>query len=126
MGNKWSIQWTQSAAKNGASYIVVSGDRLEAKGVARSESYTVNIIRKGDETSIGNISSDSKGIEINDGNVICDKETTSVALYTPDGKLLKAQSGNILPVKGLEKGLYIVVADSCADRAVKTYKITVR
>ena len=126
MGNKWSIQWTQSAIKNGVKYIVVSGDRLEAKSVAHNESYTVHLIRKSDETSIGNISSDSKGIEINDGNVICDKETTSVALYTPDGKLLKAQSGNILPVKGLEKGLYIVVADSCADRAVKTYKITVR
>ena len=126
MGNKWSIQWTQSAAKNGASYIVVSGDRLEAKGVARSESYTVNIIRKGDETSIGNISSDSKGIEINDGNVICDKETTSVAIYTPDGKLLKAQDGNTIHVKGLEKGLYIVIAGGNANSNTKAYKIVVR
>ena len=126
MGNKWSIQWTQSAAKNGASYIVVSGDCLEAKGVSRNESYTVNIIRKGDETSIGNISSDSKGIEINDGNVICDKETTSVALYTPDGKLLKAQDGNTIHVKGLEKGLYIVIAGGNANSNTKAYKIVVR
>ncbi len=51
-GDKFSLAWTQSAAENGLKYIVVSGDRLEAKSVSLGDSYTVSIINKNDATSI--------------------------------------------------------------------------
>ena len=124
MGDKWSIQWTQSAIKNGVSYLVVSGDRLEAKGVARNESYTTHIIRKGDETSIGEISCDKTGIEIHSDRIICGKGTSSVTLHTADGRFVDGCNGNTLPTKGLVKGFYIVTANG--NNITRTYKISVK
>ena len=124
MGDKWSIQWTQSAAKNDVSYIVVSGDRLEAKGIARAESYTVNIIRKGDDTSIGNVNYDNADIEIHNGRIICGDDTKIVALYTTDGRLIERRNGNALPTDGLAEGFYIVTASG--NDSIKTYKVSIR
>ena len=124
MGDKWSIQWTQSAIKNGVSYIVVSGDRLESKGIAHSESYTVNIIKKGENTSIGNIHNDSYGFEINNDCIVCHPEIESVALYTPDGRLIRKSNGNILSVKNLVKGLYILAVSN--DNKEHSYKIIIK
>ena len=124
MGDKWSIQWTQSAIKNGVSYLVVSGDRLEAKGVARNESYTTYIIRKGDETSIGEISCDKAGIEIHSDRIVCGKGTSSVTLHTADGRFVDGCNGNTLPTKGLVKGFYIVTANG--NNITRTYKISVK
>ncbi len=124
MDDKWSIQWTQSAIKNGVSYLVVSGDRLEAKNVAYGESYTTYIIRKGDETSIGEISCDKAGIEIHSDRIICGKGTSSVTLHTADGRLVEGCNGNTLPTKGLAKGFYIVTANG--NNSTRTYKISVK
>ena len=122
MGDKWSIQWTQSAAKNGVKYIVVSGDRLEAKGVARNESYTVTIRRKGDDTSIENTV--SVDFEITGDRITCDADVKSITLFTADGREIKSGNGNILTVKDVAKGVYIVVAKSDSD--TRTYKVSLK
>ena len=122
MGDKWSIQWTQSAAKNSTSYIVVSGDRLEAKGVARNESYTVTIRRKGDDTSIENTV--SIDFEITGDRITCDTDVKSITLFTADGREIKSGNGNILAVKDVAKGVYIVVAKSDSD--TRTYKVSLK
>ena len=122
MGDKWSIQWTQSAAKNGVSYIMVSGDRLEAKNVARNESYTVKIVRKGDDTSIENTV--SVDFEITGDRITCDADVKSITLFTADGREIKSGNGNILAVKDVAKGVYIVVAKSDSD--TRTYKVSLK
>ena len=124
MGNMWSIQWTQSAIKNGVSYIVVSGDRLEAKGVAHSESYTVSIIKKGDKTSIGKINGNATSFEFTGDRIVCNEEVKSIALLTPDGRSVKSANCNTLTVKGVANGVYIVVAKD--NSSTKTYKISVK
>ena len=108
MGDMWSIQWTQSAAKNGASYIVVSGDRLDAKGVERQESYTVNIVKKGDNTGIGETTL-PESITVIDGTLMAEEGTEHIELHSVDGKLLKKAKGNRLTVADTAKGIYIVV-----------------
>ena len=111
MGNMWSIQWTQSAIKKGVSYIVVSGDRLEAKGVARNESYTVKIVRKGDDTSVENIEDEKATFRIADGVITTGNDVTRMEVYTPEGQLLRCNNGNRLSLAGLSKnGMYIVKA----------------
>jgi hypothetical protein len=108
MGDMWSIQWTQSAAKNGASYIVVSGDRLEAKGVGRQESYTVKIVKKGDNTGIGETAL-PESITVLDGTLKAEEGTEYIELHSVDGKLLKKAKGNILTITDTAKGVYVVV-----------------
>jgi hypothetical protein len=108
MGDMWSIQWTQSAAKNGASYIVVSGDRLEAKGVGRQESYTVNIVKKGDNTGIGETAL-PESITVLDGTLKAEEGTEHIELHSVDGRLLKTAKGNILTITDTAKGVYVVV-----------------
>ena len=110
MGDKWSIQWTQSAAKNGASYIVVSGDRLEAKGVGRSESYTLEIIRKGENTQIETVSVNNEGFEIVDNKIIAGDDTESINIFSANGVLVKSACGNSICVNGIANGLYIITA----------------
>lgn len=108
MGDMWSIQWTQSAAKNGASYIVVSGDRLEAKGVGRQESYTVKIVKKGDNTGIGETAL-PESITVLDGTLKAEEGTEHIELHSVDGRLLKTAKGNILTITDTAKGVYVVV-----------------
>lgn len=122
MGDMWSMQLTQSATKNGVKYIVVSGDRLEAKNVARNESYTVTIRRKGDDTSIENTV--SVDFEITGDRITCDADVKSITLFTADGREIKSGNGNILAVKDVAKGVYIVVAKSDSD--TRTYKVLLK
>ena len=124
MDDMWSIQWTQSAAKNGTSYIVVSGDRLEAKSIAQPESYTVSIVRKGDDTSVENINSDDRNFAIVNGNIVCDSGTKSITLYTADGRLIRRVHSSSLSINGLTCGLYIAVASD--GNNAKAYKISVK
>ena len=124
MGDKWSIQCTQSATKNGINYIVVSGDRLESKGVARNESYTVNFVKKGDGTSIDEIGYDGFEFEFTGEGIICNEEVKTITLLTPDGRLVKNCNGNILSVEGMANGVYVVVAKG--NNETKTYKVSLR
>ena len=122
MGDKWSLMWTQSAAKNGAQFLVVTGDRMEAKSIARSESYTVSIVRKGDETSIGSIE-ENRRITISDGRIAAQEGTQSIEIYSADGRLLKRSIGNVISAAGLQKGVYIAVAITC--NGAESYKIAI-
>ena len=124
MGDQWSIQWTQSAAKNGAQYIAVSGDRLEAKSIARDESYTVKIVRKGDDTGIEGVVSKDEGIIITDDGIIAANNIRSIAVYSADGKLVKKCDGNAIVVTGIARGVYIAVTDNGSER--KQYKFIIR
>lgn len=122
MGDKWSLMWTQSAAKNGAQFLVVTGDRMEAKSIARSESYTVSIVRKGDETSIGSIE-ENRRITISDGRIAAPEGTQSIEIYSADGRLLKRSIGNVISAADLQKGVYIAVAITC--NGAESYKIAI-
>ena len=124
MGDKWSIRWTQSAAKNGTSYIVVSGDRLEAKNVANSESYTVSIVQKGGDTSIDGVCNENGDIKICDEEILGNSDIKSMKLYAPDGSLVKKSECNHLSINGLNKGLYIAVTHD--GNKAKAYKVTVK
>lgn len=124
MGDMWSLGWTQSAAKNGVQYIVVSGDRLEAKNVARTESYTVKIVRKGDDTAVEDITQGEDGIVIANGTITAANSVTGIAVYYADGKLLKKSNGNIITTTGIAKGIYIVATENGAEK--KQYKIIIK
>lgn len=111
MDNQWSIMWTQSAAKKGAQYIVVSGERLEAKNIAHSESYTVKLIRKGSDTSIDDIAANKGVFEVSNGYITTGNDFTSIAIYTLEGKLLRKSNSNRVSLAGLPRHrLYIVSA----------------
>ena len=124
MGDMWSLGWTQSATQKGIQYIVVSGNRLEAKSVARSESYTVKIVRKGDNTAVEEVVGGKDGIVITDGTVTAANNTTGIAVYSADGKLVKKADGNTISTRGIAKGLYIAVTYNGAER--KEYKFIIK
>lgn len=108
MGGNYSLQWTQSAIKNGIKYMVVSGDRLEAKEVARSESYTVKIISKEDyDTSVKNIN--KNGISYN-GREISSEDAESIAIYSIDGRIIKQDNACTISTAELASGVYIAIA----------------
>ena len=108
MGNSYSLQWTQSAAKNGkVSFIVVSGDRLEAKEISRPESYTVKIIAKDEYTSVKNIN--SKELTYN-GRSITTENAETMTIYSLDGRIIKRCAGNAISTTELASGVYIAVA----------------
>ena len=111
MGDQWSIGWTQSSAKNGVQYIVVSGDRLEAKNVSRNESYTIAIIKKGDNTSVDNIEQSESRITISEGTISSCPETRNIAILSIDGRVIKKCCGNSISTDGLAKGIYIAIAE---------------
>lgn len=108
MGDMWSIQWTQSAAKNGVQYIVVSGDRLEAKNISRNDSYTVKILRKGTGTAIDSTACDNK-IIISNGKITAPDNTRHIAIYSIDGKQIKKAEGNAISTAGIAEGIYLIV-----------------
>ena len=109
MGNDYSLRWTQSAAKNGASYIVVSGDRMEAKNVSHSESYTLKIIEKDKFLGIKGI--DKRKMRY-DGTQIVADNAKSITVYSIDGRIIKKSDSNAISTAGLVKGIYIAVAEN--------------
>ena len=109
MGDSYSLRWTQSAAKNGASYIVVSGDRLEAKNISHSESYTLKIIEKDKYLGIKGI--DKKNIRY-DGTQIIAADAKAITIYSIDGRIIKKSDSNAISTAGLAKGIYIAVAEN--------------
>jgi hypothetical protein len=107
MGDNWSIQWTQSAAKNGVKYLVVSGDRLEAKEIAENESYTVKIIAKENYTSVKNM--DNHSLTHNGVSIYTD-DAECIEIYSIDGRIIKHSDSNSITTAELTRGVYIAVA----------------
>ena len=122
MNDLWSIRWTQSAIKNGVQYLTVSNNRLEAKSISHSESYTVKFIEKEgqikkeeqiekeEQSLVNNIN--SVELRYNDCYVTANENTESIAIYSPDGRVIKEKTANRISVAELTKGLYIAVAKS--------------
>lgn len=109
MDDLWSIQCTQSAiSKNGVRYLLVTGDRLEQQNIQNSASYTVKIIAKESITAVNNI--DIHALNYRNGKISAEEYTEHIAIYSPDGKLVKENAGNSISTAGLAKGLYIAVA----------------
>ena len=108
MGDSYSMQWTQSAAKNNNStYLVVSGDRLESKAVARNESYTVKIISKEKNTSVEKIESNRMAYN---GAEVTAEGAEAIVIYATDGRIVREGAGNTVSTAGLANGIYIAIA----------------
>lgn len=123
MNGKFSIQQTQSAIKNGVTFWVTNGLRLEAKGISRADSYNFDIIEKGSGTAVEELGYD-EGILISDGFVYGGNDCTGIAIHSADGKLLKECKGTALAIHGFAKGLYIVVKKGADSNT--SYKVTVK
>ena len=123
MGDKWSLRWTQSAAKNGAQYLVVTGDRLEAKSTSAAESYTVSIRRKGEDTGIEAPKAEN-GFTIADGTLIATKGTTAISIHTLDGRTVAISKGSTIDITMLPTGIYMATAEKNDNR--ETFKIVIR
>ena len=121
MGGNYSMQWTQSAVKNGKqTFIIVSGNRLEAKEVARSESYTVKIIAKKDYTSVKNIN--RNGLSYN-GREISSEDAEAIDIYSIDGRIIKQGTGSTISTTGLASGVYIAVAKQNKETEVLRFVV---
>ena len=121
MGGNYSMQWTQSAVKNGKqTFIVVSGDRLDAKEVARSESYTVKIIAKEDYTSVKNIY--RKTMSYNGTQIVADN-ARRITIYSIDGRTIKKSDGNVISTAELARGIYIAIAEN--DNRTETLRFII-
>ena len=108
MGDNYSLQWTQSAAKNGkVTFLVVSGDRLEAKDVSRCDSYTVKIISKDEYTSVENVLENKLS---HNGTTIVADNAEAIIIYSLDGRIARQCNGNAISTAELAKGMYIAVA----------------
>ena len=123
MNGKFSVQQTQSAIKNGVTFWVTNGLRLEAKGISRADSYNFDIIEKGSGTAVEELDYD-EGILISDGFVYGGNDCTGIAIHSADGKLLKECKGTALAIHGFAKGLYIVVKKGADGNT--SYKVTVK
>ena len=129
MGDGFSLQWTQSAAKNGVQYIVVSGDRLEAKNVDRKESYTVNIIKKSDATSVDVVPNTKVLVryDASSGSIICSNvaDGSEITVSHVSGNVVGSTTayGNCaaLPVGCHSSGIYIVTIKN--NMSSNTYKV---
>lgn len=130
MGDKFSLQWTQSAAENGVKYIVVSGDRLEAQSLGLYESYTLQIVSKEDEeTTIGSIDEASVKVRydasahciicsgVNDGSTI----TVSNAAGATIGHTTAYGNIAAVPMNATASGVYIVTISSANGKSA--YKV---
>ena len=128
-GDKFSLAWTQSAAENGVKYIVVSGDRLEAKSVSLGESYTVSIVNKNDATSIE--STTDEGVQVwydaASESILCSNisDGSNVAVVTASGAVVcrATASGNSAQINmsNHPSGIYIVTIENNNDR--NAYKV---
>lgn len=128
-GDKFSLAWTQSAAENGVKYIVVSGDRLEAKSVSLGESYTVSIVNKNDATSIE--STTDEGVQVwydaASESILCSNisDGSNIAVVTASGAVVcrATASGNSAQINmsNHPSGIYIVTIENNNDR--NAYKV---
>ena len=123
MGDKWSLMWTQSAAKNGAQYLVVTGNRLEAKSVTAGESYTVSIRRKGDDTGIF-APKEEKGFSIENGTITATDITAKISIHTLDGRTVAKSKTNAIDITMLPAGIYLATAEK--DGECKSMKIVIK
>lgn len=124
LDGKWSLQWTQSAAKKGIKFLVVDNTRLSAMDVPRAESYTITIKRKGDNTAIEDIETNKEGLSFVGEEIIGGIETTSMAIYSIDGRAARTAEGNRIATAGLAKGVYVIAVNSGKEN--KMYKFLIK
>lgn len=122
MGGKFSIQQTQSAIKNGVTFWVYEGDRLETKQVSRAESYIFDIVEKGSNTSVSVIG-EEESVYIDGSTIIAGSKASGISVYAPDGRLIKESHDAAISTVEFAKGLYIVVIKFNNEN--KSFKIKV-
>ncbi len=131
MGDKFSLQWTQSAVKDGnVKYLVVSGERLEAQSVPLYESYTLQIVSKEDEqTSIGSTREESIKVwyDASAQCIICSgvEDGCTIRVSGASGATVAGTTayGNVaaVPMSGSASGVYIVTIGG--SNGTNTYKV---
>ena len=131
MGDKFSLQWTQSAVEDGGvKYIVVSGERLEAQSVPLYESYTLQIVSKEDEqTSIGSTREESIKVwyDASAQCIICSgvEDGSTIRVAGASGATVAGTTayGNVaaVPMSGSASGVYIVTIGG--SNGTNAYKI---
>lgn len=120
----YSLQWTQSAVESGgARFIISNGTRLVAEQIERADSYTIKIVRKGENTGIAatdaapvNISYDAtlqriSCTGINDGSEV-------KVMNIPGNTVAQTtiQSGKAIIYLGDKpQGIYIILIDGKAE-----------
>ena len=131
MGDKFSLQWTQSAVEDGGvKYIVVSEDRLEAQSLPLYESYTLQIVSKEDEqTSIGSTAEESIKVwyDASAQCIICSgvEDGSTILVAGASGATVAGTTayGNVaaVPMSGSASGVYIVTIGG--SNGTKAYKV---
>ena len=92
--------------------------------VPRAESYTVTIKRKGDNTAIEDIETNKEGLSFVGEEIIGGIETTSMAIYSIDGRAARTAEGNRIATAGLAKGVYVIAVNSGKEN--KMYKFLIK
>lgn len=124
-GDEVSVQLTQSAInKQGIRYWMPVDNKLDAKQVARSESYCLNFVKKSVESSVSIVDAENVVAVQRDGKIVAANGVKSMALYSVDGVLVAASECNELSIESVAKGLYLVELVSAAGKS--TVKIHIK
>jgi hypothetical protein len=116
-GEEASVQLTQSAVKNGLKYWMPSGNILEAKGVARSESYCLVFVRKDSDSSVAQVEPERE-VTVAGKTLQASGDVKSLMLYAVDGKCVVAVEGNTMSLEGVAAGVYVVELQKAEGKAV--------
>ena len=128
-GDKFSLAWTQSATKNEVRYIVVSGDRLDAKSVSLGDSYTVSIVNKNDATSIENTADETLQVwyDTASESILCSNiaDGSNICVVTASGSMVCSTAAKSsvaqINMSNHPSGVYIVTIENKNGR--NAYKV---
>ena len=116
-GDEASVQLTQSAAKDGLRYWMPSGNILETKSVARSESYCLVFVRKDTGSAVDSVKLECE-VAVSGKTLVASGNVKAVKLYSVDGKCVAAVQGNTMSLEGVESGIYVAELEKGDGKAV--------
>ncbi len=103
-----SVKLTQSAIKDDIRFWVPVENKLDAKGVARSESYCLNFVRKDENSSVSVVDAENISVKLIGKTIVVSGEVKSLFLYSSDGKNVASSCSNEISVADVAKGVYVV------------------
>ena len=116
-GDEASVQLTQSAAKDGLRYWMPSGNILETKSVARSESYCLVFVRKDTGSAVDSVKLECE-VAVSGKTLVASGNVKAVKLYSVDGKCVAAVQGSTMSLEGVESGIYVAELEKGDGKAV--------